>query len=108
MGPGRGLPPRRVRLRPGMDYLPADDPRRAVAAVRNRQLHDVPAERQGTVHAIILAAGTLDTNGGPVINPKAQVLDVTASRSRDCTAPGTASPPHRKRYWGGGSTLGPR
>jgi hypothetical protein len=33
---------------------------------------------------------------------------VTASRSRDCTAPGTASPPHRKRYWGGGSTLGPR
>lgn len=47
----------------------------------------------GPYHAVILVAGTIDTSGGPVINERAQVIDVTGSRSRAFTERATASPP---------------
>ena len=67
-----------------------------------------PLSESGPYHAVILGAGTLDTNGGPLINSEAQVLDTEYKPipglygAGDCIASPTAN-----SYWGGGSTIGP-
>jgi len=67
-----------------------------------------PMADSGPYHAIILGGGMLDTNGGPIINPKSQIIDTRGQPIPGLYGAGNCiAAPGGAGYWGAGATLGP-
>ena len=67
-----------------------------------------PISSTGPYYAVMLAGGTLDTKGGPKINPKGQVVDSNEKPIPGLYGAGNCvASPAAQAYWAGGATLGP-
>jgi succinate dehydrogenase/fumarate reductase flavoprotein subunit len=67
-----------------------------------------PFASKGPYYAILLAAGALDTSGGPLIDAQARVIGADGSPIPGLFGAGNCiASPTRGGYFGGGGTLGP-
>ena len=75
-------------------------------AYPNQTMHPISAN--GPYYAVLLAAGTLDTKGGPRINAEGAVLNAEDKAIPGLFAAGNCvAHPTGDGYWGPGSTIGP-
>lgn len=77
-------------------------------AVEKANVTMYPLQPSGPYYCIILGAGTLDTNGGPMVDVNARILNVDHKPIPGLYGAGNCiASPSATAYWGGGSTLGP-
>ncbi|HXC49662.1 MAG TPA: FAD-dependent oxidoreductase [Candidatus Limnocylindrales bacterium] len=78
----------------------------ALGKTPNPTMH--PLDPASRLYAIILASGTLDTNGGPMISALGEVLSTDGKPIPGLYGAGNCiSSPTGHYYYGGGGTLGP-
>ncbi len=66
-----------------------------------------PFAEEGPYRCVVVGAGTLDTNGGPIINTRAQVLDARGEPIPGLYGAGNCiASPAGQGYWGPGATIG--
>jgi predicted oxidoreductase len=81
-----------------LPVIPSDYP--------NPTLH--PLSAQGPYFAALLVAGAIDSKGGPVIDPRGQVLRADNTPIDGLYGAGNCiASPTGGAYWGGGGTIGP-
>lgn len=67
-----------------------------------------PISGEGPYYAALMTGGSLDTKGGPMTNPKGQVLDRMGKPIPGLYGAGNCvASPSGRAYWAGGATLGP-
>ena len=67
-----------------------------------------PFKSHGPYYCILIGGGTLDTNGGPVINSRAQVMHISGRPIPGLYAAGNCtSSIAGQAYWSAGGTIGP-
>jgi hypothetical protein len=66
-----------------------------------------PLSAEGPYYAFIVANSAVDTNGGPVINPNAQIVRWDGTAIEGLYGAGNCiANPSVNAYWGGGATIG--